>query len=68
MAIKKGDRLILNDRGRERIVQALSDEADGSVQIKDDKGVISAMSIYNLRPVDNASQGESPGTDQLTGV
>ena len=61
MAIKKGDRLILKQYGRETTVEAVSNEHDGTVQIMD-KGVISTASVYDLRPDD-----EDPGMMQGSG-
>src|SRR5207245_842867 len=53
MAIKKGDRLIMSDQGRERPVKAVGDEHDGNVDVEDEKGSTFTMSVYQLRPADD---------------
>jgi hypothetical protein len=46
--IKRGDKLALKQHGRETLVEAVSDEHDGTVQIRM-KGAISTASVYDLR-------------------
>jgi hypothetical protein len=62
MAIKKGDRLILNDQGRERLVVAFGPEIDGMIDIIDN-GVTTCISIYDVRPADDDS-GKKQGQGQ----
>jgi hypothetical protein len=52
MAIKKGQRLILKERGRETTVEAASDEHDGMVQVTH-KGTTYSVSIYDVRPAED---------------
>ncbi len=49
MPIRRGDRLILKDRGQRISVVALSDEAENTVQVQQ-KGVTASASVYDLEP------------------
>lgn len=52
MPIKRGDRLFLKQHGVEVPVEAASDEADGSLQIKY-KGTFSTVNVSDVRPIDS---------------
>ena len=50
MSIKRGDRLILDDRGKKRMVVAISGEKDDTVQVSDN-GMTITTSVFNLTQV-----------------
>ncbi len=52
MAIKKGDRLIWDDHGHKRPVEATKDEYDGNIFVKGENLPESQVSVYDVRPAD----------------
>ena len=55
MAFKRGDRLIHNRLGP---VEAVGDEHDGTLKVRDDRGIVWGVSVYDVR-YDNQRKTET---------
>ena len=56
MAIKKGDRLIWNDHGRKRLVEATHNECDGNVFVKGENLPENQVSVHDVQPADDGDK------------